>query len=43
MVEEGFDPALIADAVYFLDTDKKTYVRLTEVVHDAIVSREIKL
>lgn len=43
LVEEGFDPAHIADPVYFLDMEKKTYVRLTEDVHAAIVSREIKL
>lgn len=43
LVEEGFDPALIADPVYFLDPERKTYVRLTEELHTAIVSREIKL
>ncbi|XP_075883424.1 long-chain fatty acid transport protein 2 [Nelusetta ayraudi] len=43
LVEEGFDPAHISDPVYFLEPQKKTYVRLTEDIHAAIVSREIKL
>lgn len=43
LVEEGFDPAHISDPVYFLEPQKKTYVRLTEDIHAAIVSREMKL
>lgn len=43
LVEEGFDPAHIKDPLYFLDPEKKTYVALTEEIHRAIVSREIKL
>lgn len=43
LVEEGFNPAHIQDALYFLDAEKKTYVPLTEDIHRAIVSREIKL
>uniref|UniRef100_A0A3B3ZT79 long-chain-fatty-acid--CoA ligase n=1 Tax=Periophthalmus magnuspinnatus TaxID=409849 RepID=A0A3B3ZT79_9GOBI len=43
LVEEGFNPANISDPLYFLDTDKKTYVPLTEKIYNAIMSREIKL
>lgn len=43
LVEEGFNPADIKDPLYFLDTDKKTYVPMTEEIYSAITSREIKL
>uniref|UniRef100_A0A672JFZ4 long-chain-fatty-acid--CoA ligase n=1 Tax=Salarias fasciatus TaxID=181472 RepID=A0A672JFZ4_SALFA len=43
LVEEGFNPAHIEDQLYFLDTDKRTYVALTEEIYRAISSREIKL
>lgn len=43
LVEEGFDPAHIEDPLYFLDSEKKTYIRLTETIYRAITSREIKL
>lgn len=43
LVEEGFNPAHIQDSLYFLDTEKKTYVPMTQEIHDAITSREIKL
>ncbi|KAM9352654.1 long-chain fatty acid transport protein 2 [Symphorus nematophorus] len=43
LVEEGFNPAHIKDPLYFLDSDKKTYVPMTEEIYDAIASREIKL
>uniref|UniRef100_A0A3Q3WP68 long-chain-fatty-acid--CoA ligase n=1 Tax=Mola mola TaxID=94237 RepID=A0A3Q3WP68_MOLML len=43
LVEEGFDPAHIEDPLYFLDSEKKTYIRLTETIYRAIISREIKL
>ncbi|KAK7891036.1 hypothetical protein WMY93_022999 [Mugilogobius chulae] len=43
LVEEGFNPANISDPLYFLDTDKKTYIPLTQELHRAIISREIKL
>lgn len=43
LVEEGFNPALIKDALYFLEPEKKTYVPLTEDIYKAIISREIKL
>ncbi|KAJ0069224.1 hypothetical protein NL108_003113 [Boleophthalmus pectinirostris] len=43
LVKEGFNPADISDPLYFLDTDKKSYVPLTEEIYNAIMSREIKL
>ncbi|CAN9499428.1 unnamed protein product [Ophioblennius macclurei] len=43
LVEEGFNPAHIEDQLYFLDTDKRTYVPLTEDVYRAVTSRQIKL
>uniref|UniRef100_H3D856 long-chain-fatty-acid--CoA ligase n=1 Tax=Tetraodon nigroviridis TaxID=99883 RepID=H3D856_TETNG len=43
LVEEGFNPALVKDPLYFLDSEKKTYVPLTREIHGAILSREIKL
>ncbi|XP_070828191.1 long-chain fatty acid transport protein 2-like [Chaetodon trifascialis] len=43
LVEEGFNPAHIKDSLYFLDPEKKMYVPLTEEIHRAVASREIKL
>ncbi|XP_029379624.1 long-chain fatty acid transport protein 2 isoform X2 [Echeneis naucrates] len=43
LVEEGFNPAHIRDRLYFLDTEKKTYVPLTDEIYRAIASLEIKL
>ncbi|XP_078113344.1 long-chain fatty acid transport protein 2-like [Sander vitreus] len=43
LVEEGFNPAHMEDPLYFLDTEKKTYVPLTEDIYRAIACREIKL
>ncbi|XP_035520311.1 hsFATP2a_ACSVL_like domain-containing protein [Morone saxatilis] len=43
LVEEGFDPAHIQDPLYFLDTEKKTYVPMTEEIYRAIAAREVKL
>uniref|UniRef100_A0A672JDD4 long-chain-fatty-acid--CoA ligase n=1 Tax=Salarias fasciatus TaxID=181472 RepID=A0A672JDD4_SALFA len=43
LVEEGFNPAHIEDQLYFLDTDRRTYVPLTEEIYRAISSSEIKL
>uniref|UniRef100_A0A1A8RM59 long-chain-fatty-acid--CoA ligase n=1 Tax=Nothobranchius rachovii TaxID=451742 RepID=A0A1A8RM59_9TELE len=43
LVEEGFNPALIRDMLYFLDSEKKTYIPLTDEIYEAIISREIKL
>ncbi|XP_042267677.1 hsFATP2a_ACSVL_like domain-containing protein [Thunnus maccoyii] len=43
LVEEGFNPALIEDPLYFLEAEKKTYVPLTEEIYKSIAAREIKL
>ena len=43
LVEEGFNPAHMEDPLYFLDTEKKTYIPLTEDIYRAIACREIKL
>ncbi|XP_041795090.1 very long-chain acyl-CoA synthetase-like [Chelmon rostratus] len=43
LVEEGFNPDHVKDPLYFLDPEKKMYVPLTEEIHRAIASREIKL
>ena len=43
LVEEGFNPALIQDPLYFLEAEKKTYVPMTEEIYRSIAAREIKL
>ncbi|XP_029009050.1 long-chain fatty acid transport protein 2-like [Betta splendens] len=43
LVEEGFNPAHIRDPLYFLDTEKKTYIPLSEEIYRAVVSQKIKL
>uniref|UniRef100_A0A7N6BDS2 long-chain-fatty-acid--CoA ligase n=1 Tax=Anabas testudineus TaxID=64144 RepID=A0A7N6BDS2_ANATE len=43
LVEEGFNPAHVKDPLFFLDSEKKTYVPLTEEIYRAIISLEIKL
>ncbi|XP_032437651.1 long-chain fatty acid transport protein 2 [Xiphophorus hellerii] len=43
LVEDGFNPALISDPLYFLDPDQKTYVPLTEEIHGAIAAGKMKL
>ncbi|XP_061577599.1 long-chain fatty acid transport protein 2-like [Cololabis saira] len=43
LVEEGFDPELIKDPIYFLDPEKRTYVPLTQQIYRAVCRSEIKL
>lgn len=43
LVEEGFDPEVIQDELYFLDLEQKKYVPLTRQTYDSILAREIKL
>ncbi|XP_056137400.1 hsFATP2a_ACSVL_like domain-containing protein [Lampris incognitus] len=43
LVEEGFDPGLIKDPLYFLDLERKTYVPLTKQIYAAVTSGDIKL
>ncbi|HNX29613.1 MAG TPA: long-chain-acyl-CoA synthetase [Syntrophomonadaceae bacterium] len=40
--KEGFDPAVIKDPLYFLDTDKCVYVELTPELYAKIVDHTIK-
>lgn len=43
LVEEGFDPTLIRDPLYFLDLTQKKYIPLSQEIHKSIMSQEIKL
>uniref|UniRef100_A0A9J7ZW40 long-chain-fatty-acid--CoA ligase n=1 Tax=Cyprinus carpio carpio TaxID=630221 RepID=A0A9J7ZW40_CYPCA len=43
LVEEGFDPTLIRDPLYFLDLPQKKYIPLSQEIHKSIVSQDIKL
>jgi fatty-acyl-CoA synthase len=43
MAREGFDPARIADALFFADPRVASYVRLDETLYGQIVSGEVRL
>uniref|UniRef100_A0A8D1C2H9 long-chain-fatty-acid--CoA ligase n=2 Tax=Sus scrofa TaxID=9823 RepID=A0A8D1C2H9_PIG len=43
LVEEGFNPAVIKDALYFLDDKAETYVPMTEDIYNAINDKALKL
>lgn len=43
LVEEGFDPSVIADPLYFLDDSQKSYVQLTRDIYDRILSGHVKI
>ncbi|XP_074850245.1 long-chain fatty acid transport protein 6 isoform X2 [Carettochelys insculpta] len=43
LVEEGFNPSVITDPLYFLHSCKKSYVPLTKELHDKILSGQLKL
>lgn len=43
LVRDGFDPATIADPVYWLDPGKDSYELLTPATHAAIVAGAVKL
>jgi fatty-acyl-CoA synthase len=43
LVNDGFDPASIRDAIYFDDPRKHAYVRLDETLYREIVSAEVRL
>lgn len=42
-MEEGFNPAVIKDALYFLDDKAETYVPMTEDIYNAINAETLKL
>lgn len=43
LVEEGFNPILITDPLFFLDEKEKSYIHMTEDIYNAVVSGKIKL
>ncbi|XP_060617983.2 long-chain fatty acid transport protein 6 [Anolis sagrei] len=43
LVGEGFNPSSTSDPLYFLDSSKKSYITLTEELHENIVSGQVKL
>jgi fatty-acyl-CoA synthase len=43
LVREGFDPACVADPLYFSDADTRTFVRLTKALYDSIQSGEVRV
>ncbi|ELV10633.1 Very long-chain acyl-CoA synthetase [Tupaia chinensis] len=43
LMEEGFNPAVIKDALYFLDDTAKMYVPMTEDIYNAIRDKTLKL
>lgn len=43
LVEEGFDPALIRDPLYFLDLVEKKYIALTQEIYNSVISGDTKL
>ncbi|KAI1905154.1 hypothetical protein AGOR_G00013220 [Albula goreensis] len=43
LVEEGFNPLLVQDPLYFLDASEKTYIPLTQTLYEEIVSGKIRL
>ncbi|XP_027427222.1 very long-chain acyl-CoA synthetase isoform X1 [Zalophus californianus] len=43
LMEEGFNPAVIKDALYFLDDKAEMYVPMTEDIYNAINNKALKL
>ncbi|KAG9487859.1 hypothetical protein GDO78_007583 [Eleutherodactylus coqui] len=43
LVEQGFDPSIISDPLYFLDDSQKSYVPMTKDIYDKITSGLLKL
>ncbi|XP_062925022.1 long-chain fatty acid transport protein 6-like [Mobula hypostoma] len=43
LVEEGFNPKIISEPLYFLDTIEKSYIAMTEQIYNQILSFKIKL
>ncbi|XP_049754647.1 long-chain fatty acid transport protein 2 [Elephas maximus indicus] len=43
LVEEGFNPAVIKDALYFLDDQAKMYVPMTEDIYNTINDKTLRL
>jgi fatty-acyl-CoA synthase len=43
LVKEAFDPAAIADPIYFLEPGANTYVRLKPTIHSDILEGRVRL
>ncbi|NXG54184.1 S27A2 synthetase, partial [Hemiprocne comata] len=43
LVEEGFDPAVIKDRLYFLDNKENLYVQMTQDIYNSVKKHYIKL
>ncbi|CAM5145412.1 unnamed protein product [Eretmochelys imbricata] len=43
LMEEGFNPAVIRDGLYFLDDKEKTYMPMTQDIYNAINNNSLKL
>ncbi|NP_001090443.1 solute carrier family 27 member 6 L homeolog [Xenopus laevis] len=43
LVEQGFNPSVVPDPLYFLDDSEKSYVPLTKDIYEKILSGQIKL
>ncbi|XP_074090802.1 long-chain fatty acid transport protein 2 [Macrotis lagotis] len=43
LVEEGFNPAVIKDTLYFLDDMEKMYIPMTEDIYNSISNKSLKL
>uniref|UniRef100_A0A8D2AKP1 long-chain-fatty-acid--CoA ligase n=1 Tax=Sciurus vulgaris TaxID=55149 RepID=A0A8D2AKP1_SCIVU len=43
LMEEGFNPTVIKDALYFLDDTAKTYVPMTEDIYKAVSDKTLKI
>ena len=42
LVEEGFNPAVIKDSLYFLDDKAEMYVPMTEDIYNAISNKTLR-
>ncbi|XP_043838021.1 very long-chain acyl-CoA synthetase isoform X1 [Dromiciops gliroides] len=43
LVEEGFNPTVIKDVLYFLDDTEKMYIPMTEDIYNSITNKSLKL
>lgn len=43
LMEEGFNPTVIKDTLYFMDDAEKTFVPMTENIYNAIIDKTLKL
>ncbi|XP_069481724.1 long-chain fatty acid transport protein 6 [Ambystoma mexicanum] len=43
LVQEGFDPSVIVDPLFFLDNSEKSYIAMTKDIYDGILAGHIRL